>query len=1555
MEDVEGMVKKNYINKFWLFSLLSLIVLSALLANNQNAEAVVIKTITAAPSGTTTFSTLNTWNPVGGTSLAAVLAQESPDKYIKSTINNNHQTYIFPNNLVPNGVTINDLTLNVFAKKPGTQLTKISFTIAKGSTLNDSPSGGFDLTQAYPATPYKRVMTTDPFGGSWTQAKINGWASGTTPYSLGVAQNTNAKESDVGMVFLEIHVTDFTAPVISPIPNQTLEATGPAGAVATYSATATDNFDGTVPVSCTKSSGSTFALGTNSVTCNATDSSGNAALPVSFTITVRDTIPPTAPAPVADQTLEATSPAGAVATFATPTSTDTVDTSVNVSCTAASGNTFPYTAPSPTPTTVTCTATDDSNNTASSSFTITVRDTIPPVLNLPANIEGFPATGPGGAIVTYDASASDIVDGSVPITCDPPSSSTFVIGISPVNCTATDESLNTASGSFTVELVDVIPPTGSITFNQPDGTPWGDVTVTIICDDQGGSGCKDMILDPTGVAPADGTHSAIPLIGTTETIAYSDAGSHTAAVRLFDNAGNSAVFKDTISLVEHQTALTLKIAGVTSENQPMTASGQVIDLSNANNFVKDATVTLTDTGSLNLADPVTTGITINDANGAVVTAGSPKILSLHLNSIIEVPFLPSDVLFTFNGVSAGGTGTISFETIGFGLDGSEITRPGTTSLPDGNPVRGPTLGGGITSVKITGFPGDSVPGATIGISNIETKLLDDTVHDVDIDADQGSYTDPLTLDGGTYASSGKFGGAGIVQITAHYGGEVSRYLAPDDVSITVNVEGDTSGVDGRGGNVAVTNYDGKIFSPYNCGDAGTDNVAGSSVDTDGDTILDTTDPDDDGDYLCDYWEVTGIPFTFTNYASGASTATYYLPLSGSRTTKDIWVEQDYMTSGSSTHKLTSAAETMLVNKFATKGITLHIVDDDAIAEVAAFAVFTDTDATSGNDHQTFKQRWFGTSAEQTYTTGTASLSTSAAGSCTGTTTTNNAVTYSTFARDVTVTITGITVNTPSSSLTSGATSGTVLISFNLPATVTASSPGTNPPNGMEIVAGSTAPAVTGSGSGLSTGAMTYAGNVSWDVTASQLTKKITLRVPFSVTAAGSYSLGTVTIPFKVVGKDISTAYTNVTSCLEVSSTAATSIPGGIGAISSLLEAKSKAYHYLTNVHSIGTCPVPVGGGTPSGRSETLGNDMVQAMGCGWTVDGFGHSVGTDKEQAGTFMHELGHNLNLNHGGPEKLLVAETVGVPGAQTTFARDTVPADRSTNCKPNESSVMTYSGQVPGYIPVANWNLDYSVGGLPSLQESSLDESAVANVAGSPMIVYANQLVSGLFSNDTFNGGDIDWDRDGTTDSTNVPVNINDFNIYNCVDNAASPFQTTLYHSYNEWNHLNYNLRSLISGTYDAASVTSVDTTNTAPDLGSLVLQQIKIQTSVFKGVIPPPAEDGTEIRNAGSNLPLKFKLFEGDGTTLITFGEAYADITIKTGTNTVGTVGTIAPFTYDPVALHHSLGWHTPNVPGIYYITIYMKVPGSSSVVPLFDVDNPPLYDAAGNRVTNIVTLT
>jgi uncharacterized repeat protein (TIGR01451 family) len=261
---------------------------------------------------------------------------------------------------------------------------------------------------------------------------------GTTTVTCTATDTSGNTDSDS----FDVTVNDNEEPFVT-VPVDFTQSTDPglATAVVTYAASATDNAPG-VSVACVPPSGSAFPLGTTTVTCTATDGSGNTDSD-SFQVTVEDTEPPSVTVP-ADIT-QPTDPglATAVVTYSATASDNAPG--VTLGCVPPSGTAFPIGT-----TTVTCTATDGAGNATAKSFDVTVVDTEPPSVTVPANMT-VNATSPSGAVVTYAASASDNASG-VTLACVPPSGTTFAIGTATVTCTATDGSGNTASKSFQVKV-----------------------------------------------------------------------------------------------------------------------------------------------------------------------------------------------------------------------------------------------------------------------------------------------------------------------------------------------------------------------------------------------------------------------------------------------------------------------------------------------------------------------------------------------------------------------------------------------------------------------------------------------------------------------------------------------------------------------------------------------------------------------------------------------------------------------------------------------------------------------------------------------------------------------------------------------------------------------------------------------------------------------------------------------------------------------------------------------------------------------------------------------
>jgi hypothetical protein len=316
-------------------------------------------------------------------------------------------------------------------------MTADTFTSSFDTVLDVRTGSGFGTSAA----------CNDDSGGLQSNLSLSVTAG--TAYAIRVGGYSGASGTAVLHVSCSPYdcVADITPPTIDPMADVTTEATGPDGADVSYDPPATtDDRDAPGVATCDPGSGA-FALGDTTVMCTASDSSGNAATPVSFTVHVVDTTAPTIDAH-GDMVAEATGPDGAAVDTLPPATHDIVDGDGVATCDPASGSTFAL-----GDTLVTCTATDAAGNDAESvSFAVIVLDTTAPAIDALPDLD-VEADSPAGATVTYDAPAThDAVDGDGVATCEPTSGSQFPIGTTTVTCSATDANGNSASTSFAVTV-----------------------------------------------------------------------------------------------------------------------------------------------------------------------------------------------------------------------------------------------------------------------------------------------------------------------------------------------------------------------------------------------------------------------------------------------------------------------------------------------------------------------------------------------------------------------------------------------------------------------------------------------------------------------------------------------------------------------------------------------------------------------------------------------------------------------------------------------------------------------------------------------------------------------------------------------------------------------------------------------------------------------------------------------------------------------------------------------------------------------------------------------
>ena len=327
--------------------------------------------------------------------------------------------------------------------------------------------------------------------------------------------NKNDEEARVDDVSIEGTIIDTTAPVIASHTNILAEATSASGAVVSYTApNATDNVDATAPAVCTPASGSTFALGTNVVTCNKTDVAGNVATPTTFNITVSDT---TKPAIKLIGSSDLTIQAGTTYTDAGSNVTDNVNTGLVATVTGSVNTTAlgDYT--------LSFNVTDSNGNVADTVTKIVhVIDTTKPVITLTG---GNMSIHTGDTFTDPGSSATDNLDVLVtvnitggPVTTTAPG--TFTLKYNAVDSqgnNATEKTRKVTVVDLTVPIIKFIG-TGSV-----------DVLVGATYTDAGATATDDVDGNLTSSIVTDNPVNT-SLLGTyTVTYNVSDSSSNTAA------------------------------------------------------------------------------------------------------------------------------------------------------------------------------------------------------------------------------------------------------------------------------------------------------------------------------------------------------------------------------------------------------------------------------------------------------------------------------------------------------------------------------------------------------------------------------------------------------------------------------------------------------------------------------------------------------------------------------------------------------------------------------------------------------------------------------------------------------------------------------------------------------------------------------------------------------------------------------------------------------------------------------------------------------------------
>jgi hypothetical protein len=252
----------------------------------------------------------------------------------------------------------------------------------------------------------------------------------------------------------DITVVDASGPQIHGLEDLVVPAQpGACSAAVTWPAvTATDDCSLDTLVTDT-TPGSTFPVGTSTVTYTATDIFGNVTT-AGFTVTVLDDQGPAILGLPSDVVLSSSnSGCGSLVSWTSPTASD----NCGVSSLTGSHTSGTYFAAGDT--IVSYTATDIHGNSTTASFTITVTDlAAPTLLGVPSDITLSNDPGACGSVVSW-ASPTSTDNCGATVTSDHAPGELFAVGETVVTYTASDAQGNTDTASFTITIVDMEAPT----------------------------------------------------------------------------------------------------------------------------------------------------------------------------------------------------------------------------------------------------------------------------------------------------------------------------------------------------------------------------------------------------------------------------------------------------------------------------------------------------------------------------------------------------------------------------------------------------------------------------------------------------------------------------------------------------------------------------------------------------------------------------------------------------------------------------------------------------------------------------------------------------------------------------------------------------------------------------------------------------------------------------------------------------------------------------------------------------------------------------------------
>lgn len=258
--------------------------------------------------------------------------------------------------------------------------------------------------------------------------------------------------------------------------------------------------------------------------------------------------------------------------------------------------------------------------------------------------------------------------------------------------------------------------------------------------------------------------------------------------------------------------------------------------------------------------------------------------------------------------------------------------------------------------------------------------------------------------------------------------------------------------------------------------------------------------------------------------------------------------------------------------------------------------------------------------------------------------------------------------------------------------------------------------------------------------------------------------------------------------------------------------------------------------------------------------------------ATTFMHELGHNLGLQHGG--------------------------DEETNYKPNYLSIMNYAFGLEGLVRSNGGHyIDYSRRALPTLNENLLNEAV--GISNPAYFTFWRDPAPDDFYYRALSNGALDWNLNGIQDSAPIAFDLNR-------DRAF-----TLLTSAEDWTKLRFDGGGRIG---NAAGVDVGDRMSTIIDEAPIDEIATIVPPGILKAEIDAPQDEVTITTN------------DGPGSLTATFDGSASTATNATIVSWVWDFG-------DGTSGSGAVTTHSYGAPGDYFVTLTVTDSnGRINVVPL-----------------------